>query len=214
MCHVLLITNDRISLWFLSSLVGKEHFARLWCSDWGRKWGWPLHLVWKQQQLDLCPLLGELPNLSEPNLSNGAMDTYMVLPRGWEMIHTGCLALCLARRGCSFQQCLPWLPCTWGEWLWLQKVGIVEAQSPGSGAGGGGGWRFILLLLLWIEWRKSPWKPAKRKKRMTLLLPSHLSSFLLFCPIKVLAVSNSQDFPSLQPSSLPWQVRAVCLWGA
>ena len=41
-----------------------------------------LHRVWKQKQLDLCPLLGELPNLSEPNLSNGAKDTDVVLPWG------------------------------------------------------------------------------------------------------------------------------------
>lgn len=35
----------------------------------------PLYLVRKQQWLDLSPSLGELPNLSEPNLSNGAKDT-------------------------------------------------------------------------------------------------------------------------------------------
>lgn len=93
-----------------------------------------------------------------------------------------------------------------------EKMGIVEVQSPGGGAGGDGGWRFLLLLLLWIEWRKSPWKPTKRRTRMTLLLSIHLSSFLLFCPSKVLAVGNSQDFPSLQVSSLPWQMWAVCLW--
>lgn len=77
-------TDDRISLRFLRSLAGEEHFASVWCSDLGGEWEWPVWLVWKQQELDLCASVGELADLSEPDLSNGAKDTYIVLPQGWD----------------------------------------------------------------------------------------------------------------------------------